>query len=128
MADVNRGNRPLSPHLQVYRPQLNSMTSIINRVTGAGLNVTFILLVAWLLAAAWSPEAFALVDGLLTSTLGSIILIASLWALWYHFCGGIRHLIWDTGAGFDLKFVDISGWVVISTSFILTGLTLWLVL
>ncbi|MEM9715630.1 MAG: succinate dehydrogenase, cytochrome b556 subunit [Pseudomonadota bacterium] len=128
MADVNRGNRPLSPHLQVYRPQLNSITSIINRITGAGLNVTFILLVAWLLAAAWSPEAFAFVDGLLTSTLGSIILIASLWALWYHFCGGLRHLIWDTGAGFDLKFVDASGWAIIIASFVLTGLTLLLVL
>ena len=128
MADVNRGNRPLSPHLQVYRPQLNSITSILNRVTGAGLNVTFILLVAWLLSAAWSPEVFAVVDGFMTSVLGSIILIASLWALWYHFCAGIRHLIWDTGAGFDLSFVDASGWIIIIASFVLTGLTLLLVL
>jgi len=105
---------------------LNSITSIINRITGLGLNVTFILIVAWLLSAALSPEAFTLVDGFMSSTIGSIILIASLWALWYHFCGGIRHLIWDTGAGFDLKFVDISGWVVIGASFSLTALTLWL--
>ena len=124
MADVNRGNRPLSPHLQVYRPQLNSITSILNRVTGAGLNVTFILLVAWMLSAAWSPEAFAVIDGFMTSFVGSAILIASLWALWYHFCAGIRHLIWDTGAGFNLKFVDASGWIVVGTSILLTLVTL----
>ena len=124
MADVNRGNRPLSPHLQVYRPQLNSITSILNRITGAGLNVTFILLAVWFLAAAWTPESFALIDGFLSSWFGSLVLIASLWALWYHFCAGIRHLIWDTGAGFDLKFVDASGWIVIGTSVVLTVLTL----
>ncbi|MEO0342980.1 MAG: succinate dehydrogenase, cytochrome b556 subunit [Pseudomonadota bacterium] len=128
MADVNRGNRPLSPHLQVYRPQLNSITSILNRVTGVGLNVTFTLLVAWLLAAAWSPEAFAVMDGILTSFVGTAVLVASLWALWYHFCAGIRHLIWDAGVGFDLSFVQASGWIIIGSSFVLSALTLLLVL
>ncbi|MEM0977564.1 MAG: succinate dehydrogenase, cytochrome b556 subunit [Pseudomonadota bacterium] len=127
MADVNRGNRPLSPHLEIYRPQLNSITSIINRITGGGLSITFLLITIWFLSAAWSPEAFAVVDGFMSSILGSIILIASLWALWFHFCGGIRHLIWDTGRGYDLRLVDLSGWIVIAASVLLTILTLLII-
>ena len=70
MADLNRGNRPLSPHLQIYRPQLTSVLSIFHRMTGVGLTLGVVLLVWWLIAAATSPEYFAVVDGLLTSWLG----------------------------------------------------------
>ncbi|MEM8787119.1 MAG: succinate dehydrogenase, cytochrome b556 subunit [Pseudomonadota bacterium] len=124
MADVNRGDRPLSPHLSIYRPQITSMLSIFHRVTGVGLSLAAVLIVCWFLAAATGPEAFALVDGLLTSWLGGLVLLGSLWAFWYHFCTGIRHLYWDTGRGFELDQVQKSAIAVVAGSVALTILTL----
>lgn len=124
MADVNRGNRPLSPHLQVYRPQLNSMTSILNRVTGVALLGSAILVVWWLVAAATSEAYFATVDGLLTSVLGDLIMTLSVLALWYHTLGGIRHLIWDLGYGLDPEVSDRMGWGIIIGAPALTFLTI----
>jgi succinate dehydrogenase / fumarate reductase cytochrome b subunit len=121
---MNRGNRPLSPHLTIYRPQMSSMTSIFVRLTGIGLTLGFLLVIWWLLAAATGPGYFDFVDGLLTSWLGILIMVLSLWALWYHFLGGVRHLIWDMGYGFDLKTADMMGYVMIGGSFVLTLLTL----
>ena len=77
MADVNRGNRPLSPHLQVYRPQLTSMTSILVRVSGIGLLLGALLIVWWFLAAASSPEYFEIADGFITSWFGDLIMALS---------------------------------------------------
>jgi succinate dehydrogenase / fumarate reductase cytochrome b subunit len=124
MADVNRGNRPLSPHLQVYRPQMSSMTSIFVRLTGIGLTLGFVMIIWWLLAAASGPDYFAYVNQLMTGWFAMVIWVASIWALWYHFLGGIRHLIWDMGYGFELKTADMMGYIMIAGSFILTGLTL----
>ena len=84
MADVNRGNRPLSPHLSIYRPQLTSVTSILTRVTGNALIVAGLLIVWWFLAAATSPEAFERANWWLTSVLGDLIMAFSLWGIWYH--------------------------------------------
>ncbi|EKE45586.1 succinate dehydrogenase, cytochrome b556 subunit [Oceaniovalibus guishaninsula JLT2003] len=123
MADVNRGNRPLSPHLSIYRPQLNSITSIMTRITGIGLVVGALLLTWWLIAAATGPEAFANADAFLTSWFGDLVMFLSLWALWYHFLAGLRHLYWDSGAGFDLKTVNILGWGVVGGSILLTIVT-----
>lgn len=97
MADVNRGSRPLSPHLQIYRPQLTSMSSIMVRITGIGCLLASLLIVAWLIAAATSPEAFARVDGLLRSFLGTIVLLAAMWGIFYHMLGRLRHVLWDFG-------------------------------
>lgn len=124
MADVNRGNRPLSPHIMIYKPQLNSVLSILHRITGTALAFSALLIVWWFLAAATSPGYFAMVDGLLTSWIGGLILILSAWGLWYHFCNGIRHLIWDMGYGFDLEEVDRSSWIVIGASVVLTIITI----
>ena len=124
MSEMNRGNRPLSPHLTIYRPQMSSMTSIFVRLTGIGLTLGFVLVIWWLLAAATGPGYFAFVDGLLTSWLGILILVLSLWALWYHFLGGVRHLIWDMGYGFEIKTADMMGYVMIGGSLVLTLLTL----
>ena len=124
MADVNRGDRPLSPHLEIYRPQLNSITSILNRITGNALLLGAFLLVWWLIAAAAGPEYFATVDGIVTSFIGDVIMFGSLWALWYHTLGGIRHLIWDTGRGLDIETADKMGWMIIGGSVLLTLLTL----
>ena len=123
MADVNRGNRPLSPHLQVYRPQLTSITSILTRITGNALIIGALLTVWWFLAAAAGPEYFALVDGIVTSFIGDLVMLGSLWALWYHALGGVRHLIWDTGRGLEIETAEKLGWAMIIGSVLLTVLT-----
>jgi succinate dehydrogenase / fumarate reductase cytochrome b subunit len=126
MADVNPGNRPLSPHLQIYRPQISSVLSILHRITGVGLALGAVLVVWWLLAAATGPEYFATVDGLLTSWIGHLVLLGVTWALAYHLLNGIRHLFWDMGYGFEIETVDKTGWAVVIGSAVLTVL-LWLV-
>ena len=125
MADVNRGNRPLSPFMlgKYYRFQLNSVTSIMTRVTGNALVVGGLLVTWWLLAAASGPDAFATADWILTSWVGDIVMFLSLWALWYHALAGLRHLYWDTGRGFSLDLVHILGWGIIGGSAVLTILT-----
>ncbi|NNU78922.1 succinate dehydrogenase, cytochrome b556 subunit [Halovulum dunhuangense] len=124
MADVNRGNRPLSPHLTVFDQSYTGTLSILHRITGIGLSLATILVVWWFLAAATDAAYFAFVDGLITSWLGGLVMIVSLWALWYHFCTGIRHLWWDTGRGFGLEEVRKSGMIVLGGSGVLTVLTL----
>lgn len=124
MADVNRGNRPLSPHLTIYRMAITMLVSIMNRITGAGMALAALLIVWWLMAAASGPEYFATVDGFLTSWLGLLILVGSLWALWFHFLGGLRHLFMDFGLGYDIKTVNMTGWIVLIGSFVLTVLSL----
>lgn len=124
MSQKNTGNRPLSPHLTIYRPQMSSVTSIFVRITGVALTLGFVLVIWWLLAAATSAAYFDVVNGLLTSWFGILVLVGSLLALWYHFLGGIRHLIFDMGYGFDLKTADMMGYVMIGGSFVLTLLTL----
>ena len=127
MADVNRGKRPLSPHLQIYRPQITSILSILHRVTGVGLTLGMVLVVWWFVAAALSPGYFALVDGLLTSWFGVLVLATYVWALWYHALNGVRHLFWDAGWGFDLAVVTKSVIAVLGGSCALTLITLLLV-
>lgn len=124
MADVNRGNRPLSPHVTIYRWPITAIMSILHRATGVGLAVGAVLGVWWFLAAATDPEYFALVDGLLTSWIGGLILVLSLAALWYHFCNGIRHLFWDAGYGFDVAALQKIGVAVAAGALVLTLITL----
>ncbi|MCR9068340.1 MAG: succinate dehydrogenase, cytochrome b556 subunit [Rhodobacteraceae bacterium] len=124
MADVNRGDRPLSPHISIYRLQLNSVTSILNRITGNALLVGAFLLVWWLIAAASGAAYFATVDAILTSVIGDLVMVGSLWALWYHTLGGVRHLIWDTGRALEVATADRLGWAIILGSVVMTVLTL----
>lgn len=127
MADVNRGNRPLSPHLTIYRPQMTSISSIFVRITGNALLAATLLLIAWLLAASTSAAAFAWVQYVITSWFGDLVFLLSLWALWYHTLGGLRHLIWDAGRGLELKAAERMGWMMIIGSLLLTALTvIWL--
>lgn len=124
MADVNRGNRPLSPHLSIYRMAITMLVSIMNRITGAGMALAAILIVWWLLAAASGADYYATVNGFLTSWVGLVILVGSLWALWFHFLGGLRHLFMDFGLGYEIKTVNMTGWIVLIGSFVLTALSL----
>ena len=118
---MQQAERPLSPHLQVYRPQLTSVLSISHRATGLALSVGMLLLVWWLLAAASGPEAYSHVSGFLSSWLGVLLLTGWTFSLFFHLCNGIRHLVWDVGHGFDLTTTYASGWAVVACS---AGLTL----
>lgn len=93
--------RPLSPHLQIYRPMLTMMMSIAHRITGAALYVGTLLLAWWLLAIATDAKAYAQVNFVLTSLVGRVVLFGFTWALFHHLMGGIRHFIWDTGKGME---------------------------
>jgi succinate dehydrogenase / fumarate reductase cytochrome b subunit len=103
---------------------LSMAMSITHRITGCALALGGVLVVWWFLAAATSPEYFATVDGLMTSWIGGLVLIALLAALWYHFLNGIRHLVWDAGAGFDLDQVQKGGIAVLVATGVMTLFTL----
>ena len=120
LEESRNNNRPLSPHLDIYQYQITWTVSIMHRITGVAMTLGLILIVAWLVAAAFSPELFSLIDGVLRSWIGMIIIFGSLWAFWFHFLNGIRHLFWDLGYGFYLSTVWRSGWVVVLGSIILT--------
>src|SRR6476619_3005558 len=124
MADVNRANRPLSPHLQIYRLPLTARMSIFHRFTGIGLGLTGVLIVWWFLAAASSPGYFDFVDGLLTSWIGTLVMLVALGALWYHFFNGIRHLVWDTGAAREISGLRNAGIAVMAAAAVMTVITL----
>ncbi|HCN31576.1 MAG TPA: succinate dehydrogenase, cytochrome b556 subunit [Rhodobiaceae bacterium] len=98
--------RPLSPHIQIYRWTLTMFLSILHRATGVALYAGTLLLVWWLMAAATGPEAFALFQGVAGSWIGRLVLFGYTWALFHHMFGGIKHFIWDTGAGFELSAVE----------------------
>lgn len=120
-----RRERPLSPHLQIYSPLINMVMSIVHRITGAALYFGSLLLTWWLVAAATGPEYYDYVAGLLGSWPGKIVLLGYTWALMHHLLGGLRHLIWDTGAGYDLKTVDLLSWGTLVGSLALTAL-IWI--
>ncbi|MBS0194880.1 MAG: succinate dehydrogenase, cytochrome b556 subunit [Proteobacteria bacterium] len=113
--------RPLSPHWQVYKPQITTVLSILHRATGIVLAVGAFALAAWLLAIGASEETYAQVSGYVASWPGKLLLAACSWCLFYHLCNGIRHLFWDAGKGFEIKQFYASGWVVVVVSFVLTG-------
>lgn len=124
MADVNRGNRPLSPHLQVYRLPIPAVTSILTRITGHAMSAGILLLVWWLVAAVSSPGAFATADWVVRSWLGFLILTASAWALWFHALSGVRHLFYDNGMGLEIEDAKRASWGIIIGSVVLTILSL----
>lgn len=126
MADSGQTNRPLSPHLTVYRNDMGMMMSIVHRITGVGMAVTGMLLVWWFLAAATSPAYFNFVDGLLTSWVGLVVMIVSLWAFWYHFFNGVRHLRWDLVKGLGIGESNRSGHYALTLSFIMTVFCIYL--
>ncbi len=108
MADAKTGaNRPLSPHLQIYRLTMTFVMSGFHRVTGFVLYFGMLIPAAWLLAAAAGPGWFDLVNGLLGTYLGRLVLFGYTWGLIHHMLGGVRHLIWDTGRGFDLVSIEV---------------------
>jgi len=127
MAETRRAvERPLSPHLSIYKPMLTMMMSIFHRITGAALFFGTLLLTWWLLAAASGPTAYAKVQAFMGSIIGMLILFGYTWALIHHMLGGIRHLIWDTGRGFGPVERE---WLTLATIIGSVGLTLliWII-
>ena len=118
--------RPLSPHLQIYRWQLTSVLSIFHRFTGLALSVGTLLLVWWLVAMASGPQEFAVAQGFIGSWLGRLMLLGWTFSLFYHLANGIRHLCWDAGYAFTIKSVNATGWIMVAASTSLTILA-WVV-
>lgn len=127
MSVANRPvHRPLSPHLQVYRPQLTTVLSILHRATGIALSVGALYLAVWVMCAAASPGSYAAFQGFNASIIGRILLGGWLFSAFYHLGNGIRHLFWDAGYGFELKDAYRSGWIVVGVSLAATALA-WIV-
>lgn len=113
-------SRPLSPHLQIYRPQLTSILSILHRLTGVALTAGTLVLVWWLVAVDEGRGSFIIIQEIIASWAGRLLLFGWSFALFYHSCNGIRHLFWDIGIGYGLKSLYASGWVVVVVSAALT--------
>ncbi len=117
---MGNSNRPLSPHLQIYRPQLTAALSIAHRASGIFLTIGTLLLVYWLMALLQGPESYAQAQAFFGSFLGRLILFPWVFALFYHLCNGIRHLFWDMGLGFEISTVYASGKIVVVAATALT--------
>ena len=112
--------RPLSPHLQIYKPQLTSLLSISHRLTGVALGLGTLFLVWWLVAAATGDSAFAAAQAFFGSWLGLLLLFGWTFSFFFHLCNGVRHLMWDTGNGLDLRTTYATGWAALAASGALT--------
>lgn len=127
MAETKRTvERPLSPHLGIYRMQITMLMSIMHRITGAALYFGTILLAAWLVSAAMGERAFMVVNEVFGHPLGKLVLFGYTWAVAHHMLGGMRHLLWDTGRAMGVRAADILGWLTILGSLSLTVI-LWAV-
>lgn len=118
-------NRPLSPHLSIYKPIPTMVMSIVHRITGAALYVGTVLVVWWLVAAASGAAYFDWVNAIFGSLLGRLVLFGYTWALIHHMLGGIRHFVWDMGHGFDKHVSTKMAWATLAGSIVLTIL-IWI--
>ncbi len=117
---LQQNERPMSPHIGIYRWQLTMTLSIVHRATGIALSVGTLLMVAALCALAAGPDAYAQMHRLCMSPVGVVLLIGWTWALFFHLCNGIRHLLWDVGWGFEIPRAYATGWTVVAASLLLT--------
>jgi len=123
---MNR-SRPLSPHLQIYKPQITSILSIFHRLTGISLSIGSFIIVAWIVSLSMGIESYSYFMSIVDNWFIQTIIFGFAFALFYHFSNGIRHLFWDAGLGFELKSVYVSGSIVVLNAIILTSLTLYFV-
>lgn len=123
---MTNNDRPLSPHISIYRWPITMASSILHRATGLAMAVGFIVLVAWLFDAASGPDVYAVFLGAMDSLVGRLLLVGWSFAFFYHLSNGIRHLVWDTGRGLEKGQATTSAWFVIVLSVVLTA-AFWLV-
>ena len=122
---MNNNDRPLSPHLSIYRWPITMATSILHRATGVAMTAGFIVFVGWLFDAASGPDVYAMFLGAMDTTAGCVLLIGWSYAFFYHLSNGIRLLVWDTGRGLEKGQATASAWFVIVTSIVLTAAFWW---
>lgn len=120
---MSSGSRPLSPHLQIYRPQITSFLSILHRMTGVGLVACALLFTYWISSATYGPEAFERAQAFLGSWFGRLFLFAMTFALFFHLGNGIRHLAWDAGWGYEMPKLKATGVIVVIFAGAMTFLT-----
>ncbi len=120
---TTQAKRPLSPHLGIYRPQISTVLSILNRITGMALYFGTALMVVWLWSAAYAPEFYTTLHGLLATIVGKILLLGWTAAFYFHLFAGIRHLFWDAGLGFSLPVMNKSGIATVIFTLIFTAFT-----
>ena len=118
--------RPLSPHLQIYKPQITSILSILHRITGVALTAGALLFAYWFSSAGYGPEHFDRAQALVGSWFGRLVLLGFTFSLYFHLANGIRHLAWDAGWGFELPTLRLTGWLVVIVSAGATLLT-WVI-
>ncbi|MEJ2256961.1 MAG: succinate dehydrogenase, cytochrome b556 subunit [Woeseiaceae bacterium] len=123
---MDPNDRPLSPHLSIYRWPITMVSSILHRATGVAMSVGFVLFVIWLADTASGPDAYAALADAMGSLLGKILLVGWSWAFFYHLSNGIRHLVWDAGYGFEKEQANASAWLVIAAAVVLT-VVFWVV-
>ena len=123
---MKTSNRPLSPHIQVYKMPLSAKLSILHRLTGLALSFGAVVLVYWLFSLAYMSDVAVSLHALFASSIGKVILVAWTFAFFYHFCNGIRHLFWDVGKGFEIDQVNLSGVIAVIAALLLTTIT-WVV-
>jgi len=124
---MSNSGRPLSPHLSVYRWPITMTLSILHRATGVAMSVGLVVMAAWLVSAATGPAEYNGFVELMTSTLGQLLLVGWSFAFFFHLMNGVRHLVWDTGRGFEKHQANASAYFVIITAILITG-GFWLVL
>jgi len=122
---MSNSGRPLSPHISIYRWPITMALSILHRATGIALSVGLLVLAAWLINAAAGPDAYLRFQSLMSTLLGRLLLIGWSFAFFYHLSNGIRHIVWDTGRGFEKAQANRSSYIVLASAFVLTGLFWW---
>ncbi|MDE0789371.1 MAG: succinate dehydrogenase, cytochrome b556 subunit [Woeseiaceae bacterium] len=123
---MSNNGRPLSPHLSIYRWPITMTTSILHRVTGIALSIGSIVLAAWLFGVAMGAESYAIFLSYMDSILGRVLLIGWSFAFFFHLSNGVRHLVWDSGRGFEKSTANASAWFVLILAVILTALFWWI--
>lgn len=117
---MDRVERPLSPHLQIYRPQITSVLSFLHRLTGLALSVGAVVLAYWLIALAGGPASYQNAQWLFASVWFQLLAAGWIFCFFYHLANGVRHLFWDAGLGFDHHQYRASGWTVVAVSSLAT--------
>ena len=123
---MSNNGRPLSPHLSIYRWPITMTTSILHRATGVALSIGFIVLAAWLFGVAMGAELYAVFLSYMNSIIGRALLIGWSFAFFFHLSNGVRHLVWDSGRGFEKSTANASAWFVLILAVILTALFWWI--
>lgn len=124
---MSNTERPLSPHLSIYRWPITMTLSILHRATGVAMAVGFLVLAAWLVSAATGPDEYARFSTTMSTAIGQLLLVGWSFAFFYHLMNGIRHLVWDTGRGLEKRQATVSAWFVLVASIAVTAL-FWVVL